>query len=268
MRNLRFLPLAALLLYAFLVPLLWPEPTADFSRALLPPGGDWIAGTDHYGFDLWSRTAAGLRTSLLIGLISACAATAIGMIVGLAAAARGGWVDRVLMRGTDAVNSIPHLILSVVIVALFRGSVAALVLAIALTHWPQVARIVRSTVLSVRESEYVAAAHGAGATGRSVVAGHLLPVAAGQAVIAVAMLVPHAVWHESALSFLGLGLQPDQPSLGTLLDQARADIMTGAWWTLAVPGAVLLAASLSLLALVPRNVLLGDAHAPARKAAP
>ncbi|WP_295624784.1 ABC transporter permease [uncultured Corynebacterium sp.] len=247
--KLRHLPLIALLLFAFLVPPLWPDQTADFSRALLPPGGEWIAGTDHYGFDLWSRTAAGLRTSLFIGLISACAATAIGMIVGLAAAARGGWLDRVLMRGTDAVNSIPHLLLSVVIVALFRGSIPALVLAIALTHWPQVARIVRSTVLSVRESEFVAAARGAGASNAAVMAWHFVPIAAGQAAVAVVMLVPHAVWHESALSFLGLGLQPDQPSLGTLLDQARADILTGAWWTLAVPGAVLLAASLSLVAV-------------------
>lgn len=255
--SLKYLPLAVLLLYAFLVPLIWAEPTADFSRALLPPGGEWIAGTDHYGFDLWARTAAGLGVSLFIGLVSACAATAIGLVIGLVAAVRGGWVDRVLMRGTDAINSIPHLILSVVIVALFRGSIPALVLAIALTHWPQVARVVRSTVLSVRESEFVAAARGAGARGRSVLVGHLLPVAAGQAVIAIVMLTPHAVWHESALSFLGLGLQPDQPSLGTLLDQARADIMTGAWWTLAVPGAVLLAASLSLLALVPRNILVG-----------
>lgn len=268
MRLLRYLPLAALLLYAFAVPLIWPEPAADFSRSLLPPGGGWLAGTDHYGFDLWSRTAAGLRVSLFIGLVSACAATALGMAVGLVAAVRGGWVDRVLMRGTDAVNSIPHLILSVVIVALFRGSIPALVLAIALTHWPQVARVVRSTVLAVRESEFVAAAYGAGASGRSVLVGHLLPVAAGQAVIAVVMLTPHAVWHESALSFLGLGLQPDQPSLGTLLDQARADILTGAWWALVIPGAVLLAASLSLLSLVPREVLLGDAHAPTRKDTP
>lgn len=258
-RLLRYLPLAVLLAYAALVPILSPEPAADFSRALQAPGGEFIAGTDHYGFDLWSRTAAGLRVSLFIGLVSAFAATAIGMLVGLVAAVRGGIVDRVLMRSTDAVNSIPHLILSVVIVSLFKGSIPALVLSIALTHWPQVARVVRSTVLSVRESEFVAAARGAGASGKSVLFGHLMPVAVGQAVIAIVMLTPHAVWHESALSFLGLGLQPDQPSLGTLMDQARGDILTGAWWTLAVPGAVLLAASLSLLTLVPRDILAGGA---------
>lgn len=253
----RHLPLAILLTYAVLVPIISPEPTADFSRALQAPGGEFIAGTDHYGFDLWARTAAGLRVSLFIGLVSAFAATGIGMVVGLAAAVRGGIIDRVLMRATDAINSIPHLILSVVIVSLFKGSVPALVLSIALTHWPQVARVVRSTVLAVRESEFVAAAYGAGARGKYVLLGHLMPVAFGQAVIAIVMLTPHAVWHESALSFLGLGLQPDQPSLGTLMDQARGDILSGAWWTLAVPGAVLLAASLSLLTLVPREILVG-----------
>ncbi|MEJ5918864.1 ABC transporter permease subunit [Corynebacterium sp. H78] len=256
----RFVPLLIVVAFALVVPLIWPAPTADFSRALQAPSSEFIAGTDHYGFDLWTRTALGLRVSLLIGVVSALAATAIGVIVGLLAAAFGGTVDRILMRLTDAVNSIPHLILSVVIVALFRGSITALIISIAITHWTQVARVVRSTVLTARESEYVAASYGAGASRRWVLTNHLLPSAMGQAVIAVLMLVPHAVWHESALSFLGLGLQPDFPSLGTLLDQARADIMLGAWWVLVVPGIALLAASLSLVAVVPKEVLLGSSR--------
>lgn len=253
----RYLPVLIVLAYAVFVPLIWGSPEPDFSRALQPPNGQFLAGTDHYGFDLWTRTALGLRVSLFIGLVAALCATAIGMTVGLVAAVRGGLVDRVLMRMTDAVNSIPHLILSVVIVALFRGSVPALVISIAVTHWAQVARIVRSTVLAARESEYVAASYGAGASSKWVLKNHLLPVAIGQAVVSIVMLTPHAVWHESALSFLGLGLQPDFPSLGTLMDQARGDILIGAWWVLVVPGGVLLAATLSLVALVPRDVLLG-----------
>nr|WP_120492701.1 ATP-binding cassette domain-containing protein [Corynebacterium lactis] len=251
----RYLPLVIVVAYALVVPMIWPAPSADFSRALQAPSGQFIAGTDHYGFDLWTRTALGLRVSLFIGLISALCATAIGLMVGLTAAVRGGLIDRALMRMTDAVNSIPHLILSVVIVALFRGSIPALVISIAVTHWSQVARIVRSTVLAARESEYVAASYGAGADSRWVLRSHLFPVALGQAAVSVMMLTPHAVWHESALSFLGLGLQPDFPSLGTLMDQARGDILTGAWWVLAFPGVALLAATLSLVALVPRDLI-------------
>lgn len=248
------------LAYAIFVPIIWGSPEPDFSRALQPPNAQFIAGTDHYGFDLWTRTALGLRVSLLIGLAAAVCATAIGMTVGLVAAVRGGLVDRALMRITDGVNSIPHLILSVVIVALFRGSVLALVISIAVTHWAQVARIVRSTVLAARESEYVAASYGAGASSKWVLKNHLLSVAVGQAVVSIMMLTPHAVWHESALSFLGLGMQPDFPSLGTLMDQARGDILIGAWWVLVVPGGVLLAATLSLVALIPRDVLLGKSN--------
>lgn len=253
----RYLPLAVVVAYALVVPLIWPTPSADFSRALQAPNGQFIGGTDHYGFDLWTRTALGLRVSLFIGLVSALCATAIGLAVGLIAAVRGGWADRVLMRMTDAVNSIPHLILSVVIVALFRGSIPALVISIAITHWSQVARIVRSTVLAARESEYVAASYGAGADSGWVLRKHLFPVAVGQAVVSIVMLTPHAVWHESALSFLGLGLQPDFPSLGTLMDQASSDIMTGAWWVLVVPGTALLAATLSLVALIPKHLMGG-----------
>lgn len=253
----RYLPLVVVVAYALAVPLIWPTPSADFSRALQAPNGQFIGGTDHYGFDLWTRTALGLRVSLFIGLVSALCATAIGLAVGLTAAVRGGWADRVLMRMTDAVNSIPHLILSVVIVALFRGSIPALVISIAITHWSQVARIVRSTVLAARESEYVAASYGAGADSGWVLRKHLFPVAVGQAVVSIVMLTPHAVWHESALSFLGLGLQPDFPSLGTLMDQASGDIMTGAWWVLVVPGTALLAATLSLVALIPKQLMGG-----------
>lgn len=250
-----YLPLAIVCCYAIGVPLLWPEPTADFARALQPPSGEFIAGTDHYGFDLFTRTALGLRVSLFIGVISALCATTIGVIIGLTAAVRGGIVDRFLMRATDAVNSIPHLILSVVIVALFRGSIPALLISIAITHWPQTARIVRSTVLAARESEYVAASYGAGASKGWVLRQHLFPAAVGQTVVSVMMLIPHAVWHESALSFLGLGLQPDFPSLGTLIDQSRGDILTGAWWVLAVPGVALAVSTLSLVAIVPRQII-------------
>ncbi|AEG82511.1 peptide ABC transporter permease [Corynebacterium ulcerans] len=236
-------------LYGLLIPVFFDAGNPSFSKALKPPSSTNFFGTDHFGFDLFVRTAESLRVSLVIGSLSALVATALGVIVGLIAAAVGGRTDRIIMRLNDAVNSIPHLILSVVIVALFRGSLVAIVLSIALTHWSPVARIVRSSVLAVRTSDYVDASYAAGGPFKWVLIKHLAPAAAGQAVVAMIMLMPHAVWHESALSFLGLGIQADEPSLGTLMDLAREDIMRGAWWALVFPAAVLLATTLSAVSL-------------------
>ena len=240
---------AALLFYAAVIPMVLDEGTPSFSKALQAPSSAHVFGTDHFGFDLFVRTAESLRVSLFIGLTAAAAATALGVLVGLLAAGLGGVVDRIVMRINDAVNAIPHLILTVVIVALFQGSIAAIVGSIALTHWSPVARIVRSAVLTVRTSETVQCSYGAGASFGWVLRKHLAPAASGQAVVAMAMLTPHAVWHESTVSFLGLGIQADEPSLGTLMDLAREDITRGAWWALVFPAAILLLTTLSGVSL-------------------
>lgn len=250
------LTLALVTAYALLGPSLGSS-DAHAAGALRPPSAAHPFGTDHFGFDLLARTAEGLRVSLLVGALAAVASTCAGAVIGLVAATWGGTADRVLMRLTDVVNSVPHLILSVVIVALFRGSIPALVLSIAATHWTQVARVVRATVLSARTAEYVAAAYATGADHRWVLTRHLAPAALGQAAIAITLLLPHAIWHESALSFLGLGIQPDRPSLGTLMDIAGDDIMLGAWWTLLFPALALLATTLSVLALAPKRSRAG-----------
>ncbi|MYR33014.1 ABC transporter permease subunit [Nocardiopsis alba] len=251
-RALRPLPVATLLVligYAVLTPWWAGTQTADFSQALLPPGpGQWF-GTDHSGYDLFVRSAEGLRVSLLIALVCAVVATVLGVAVGAVAATVGGRIDRFLMRATDGVNALPHLLIGVVIVALYPGSLTAIIASISLTHWPQIARVVRAEMLSVRSSEYVEAAYLWGASRGQVLYRHLLPAALPQAAVGLVMLVPHAVWHESTLSFLGLGLSPDEASLGTLLEVARGDVFTGAWWTLAAPAGVLVATTLSVAGL-------------------
>lgn len=241
--------LVALTAYAVLVPLLAPEQVADFAVALRPPSLAHPFGTEHSGYDLFVRVAEGLRVSLLIAAVCAALSTVIGVLVGAGAATLGGRADSVLMRMTDGVNALPHLLLGIVIVALFRGSVPAIIASIALTHWPQVARVIRSQALTVRQSEYVQTAYLAGARRRDVLRRHLIPATAPQAAVALVMLLPHAIWHESTLSFLGLGLSPDRASLGTLLEQARGDILLGAWWTLAAPAAALMLATLAVAGL-------------------
>lgn len=240
--------LAGLVLLAALLPLLRPA-GVDLGQALSAPSATHWLGTDHTGRDLLSRTAEALRVSLTIAAVSALASVVIGVLVGTAAASLGRWLDALLMRSGDAVAALPHLVLGLVVVALFPGSMLAIIASIALTHWPTVARLVRAEALAVRRSEYVDAARLAGASRWEVVRHHLLPAALPQALLAVVLFIPHAVFHESTLSFLGVGLQPSKASLGTLLAQARSDLLLGAWWTLAAPALALTVTTLAVGAL-------------------
>lgn len=222
----------------------------DYARASLPPGPGGLLGTDTAGRSMAAATAAGLRISLLIAATAATVATVFGALAGVAAGWFGGRVDQLLMRLVDGVNTIPHLILGIVLVVFFRGSPVAMVIAIALTHWMQVARIVRTLVLPLRNAEYVQAAAVLGYRRRDVVRWHLLPAVAPQAAINVALLVPHAVWHEATLSFLGVGLAPHQPSLGVLLQTGQLAVFTGAWWQIAVPAVALVAVTVAVSSAV------------------
>ncbi|WP_051026721.1 ABC transporter permease [Nocardia higoensis] len=240
--------LAAVALYALLVPALaGSDPRlTDFAAADLPPSATHWFGTDLSGRDLFERTASGLRVSLLIAAVCAIAATVLGLGVGVAAGALGGRPDRLVMRLVDGVNALPHLLVGIVVVALYPGNIVAIIVSIASTHWTQVARIARAEVRIARTAAYVEAARLAGASGLRVTATHLAPAAAGQALVAMVLLLPHAIWHESTLSFLGLGLPPDRASLGTLLQDARAAVLTGSWWTLTFPALALIVTTLAV----------------------
>lgn len=240
--------LAALALYAVLVPLLdgTDDRLTDFAAARLAPSGAHWFGTDGAGRDLFGRAAAGLGTSLLVALGAALLATVLGVLIGAGSAWAGGWTDRVVMRIADTANALPHLLLGIVIVALFRGNALAVVLSIGSTHWVQVARIARAEALGLRDRDYVTAAVLAGAGRRHVLTRHLLPAVAPQALIAVTLLLPHAVWHESTLSFLGFGLPPHEPSLGTLLAESRSSLLLGGWWTLVFPAGLLVLTTLAV----------------------
>lgn len=233
---------------AIILPMVTGEQVADFAAALRPPGFGHLGGTDHSGYDLAVRTAEGLRISLLMAAICAVTATMLGILVGVGSIAAGGWLDAVVMRVVDGVNALPHLVVGIVIAALWRGDPLAIILSISLTHWPSVARVVRAELLSGAEAGWVESARLAGASRWFIARNHLLPVVGGQALVAMIMLLPHAVWHESTLSFLGVGLSPDRASLGTLLGQARGDVMLGAWWTLVVPAGALIVTALSFAA--------------------
>lgn len=223
-----------------------PTPASSTSPPTSSPSTEHLFGTDLLGRDVFVRCAQGLRISLALAALAAVISTVAGVVVGTVSAAVGGWFDAITMRVVDATNALPHLLLGVVIAALWRGQWWAIVASIGLTHWTQVARIVRAEVLRVRTGDHVAAAVASGSSRAQVWATHLLPSVVPQALVAVVLLLPHAVWHESALSFLGVGLPPNDPSLGTLLEDARSGVLAGGWWLLVFPGGALTAACLAI----------------------
>lgn len=242
---------AAVVLAVLIVPpvVQLDQQAVDLALKLQPPSPAHPFGTDDVGRDLLLRCVYGLRVSLLVGLVAALAATVIGTAVGAAAAAFGGWTDRVVMRLVDTFSSVPHLLLGIFIVAMFRPGVWPVIVSVALTHWLSTARIVRSEVLSLRARPFVDAAISGGASRWRVTVRHLLPGVLPQAGLAAVLMVPHAMWHESALSFLGLGLPSHQASLGNLVQSARSSLLAGDWWPTLFPGLFLIVPTLAVAGL-------------------
>jgi len=177
--------------------------------------------------------------------IAALVALVIGVGVGVLAGTLGGWVDGALMRIVDFLSSQNHLLFGLLIVVLFRptlGAAGAVLLSVGLTHWLALAWIVRGELLSLRDRPFVAAAIGGGASRVRLVVRHFLPHLAPATCVALVLLLPHAIFHESVLSFLGVGLPPHDPSLGILIAAGQRSLLAGAWWISLLPGLLILAA--------------------------
>lgn len=243
--------LAVLIAAVIIVPLVvnLNQQVVDLAAANRPPQWAHPFGTDELGRDVLLRCVYGLRVSLLAGVVAALVSTVIGTLIGALAGAAGGWVDRVLMRLVDAVASVPHLLLGVVIVAVLGPSLSSVVLSIALTHWLSSARIVRSEILSLRTRPFIDAAIVGGSSRLRILGRHLLPNVAPQVLLASTLMVPHAVWHETALSFLGLGMPPHMASIGNMINDAQRSLLTGGWWMSLAPGLVLVIATLAISGL-------------------
>ncbi|GAA2634614.1 ABC transporter permease [Streptomyces axinellae] len=241
----------AVVLAVVLVPLLFPldEQAVDMANKLRPPSPAHPFGTDDVGRDVLLRCVYGLRVSLLVGVVAALASTVIGTAVGAAAGAAGGRTDRMVMRVVDVFSSVPHLLLGIFIVAMFRPGVWPVVVSVGLTHWLSTARIVRAEMLSLRSRPFIDAAISGGASRLRVAVRHLLPGVLPQAGLAAVLMVPHAIWHESALSFLGLGLPTHRASLGNMIQDARGTLLAGDWWPTLFPGLFIIVPTLALAGL-------------------
>ena len=227
---------------AIFAPFVAPQdPTAiDLQLVDQPPSVHHWLGGDRSGRDVWSRVIYGIRVSLVVGFGAVGLYVLIGTLLGLFSGFAGGAVDQLLMRLTDTVLSIPTLLLVIVFASVVGPSLYSVIAAIGLLGWPGTARIVRGQVLSLREAEFVMAARALGARSPHIAARHLLPNLFGPLTVVATFGVANAILLEAALSFLGLGVQPPTPSLGGMINQARApSVLHDIPWLWIPPGIVI-----------------------------
>jgi peptide/nickel transport system permease protein len=214
--------------------------TTDLQMVDQPPSiGHWLGG-DRSGRDVWSRVVYGTRVSLVVGFGAVGLYVLIGTLLGVISGFAGGVIDQLLMRLTDTVLSIPTLLLVIVFASVVGPSLYSVIGAIGLLGWPGTARIVRGQMLSLREAEFVMAARALGASSRHIAVRHLLPNIFGPLTVVATFGVASAILLEAALSFLGLGVQPPTPSLGDMINQARApSVLHDLPWLWVPPGIVI-----------------------------
>ena len=228
---------AVLLTMAVGAPALAPYPPLEPHPAdrLTPPSGRYLLGTDDIGRDNLSRIIYGARVSLAVGAISIGLALVVGVALGLASGYRGGAVDAVISRALDGLLAFPAIVLAIALMAVLGPSLYNAMLAIGIIYVPAFARITRANVLSLREQEFVEAARALGAPDRYVVLRAILPNCLSAIIVQTSLGVGYAILVEASLSFLGLGIQPPDPSWGSMLSQGR-NFLHQAWWFATFPG--------------------------------
>jgi len=223
----------------------------NLGAKLMPPGshergwGWHLLGTDHLGRDILSRMVHGARVSLFVAVIAVLISGTIGTAVGLLSGYRGGRVDDVLMRVTEVQLACPFILLALAVAAVLRPNLRNTVAVLAISGWVIYAKVVRSRVLSLRESEFLAAARALGATGSRLVLRHLLPNMLSTCIVLATVEAARMIILESALSFLGLGVQPPNASWGGMLRDGKLYI-SSAWWYTTFPGLAIMLTVLGL----------------------
>jgi peptide/nickel transport system permease protein len=218
-----------------------PDPiVGQLSESALPPfSPGHLLGTDPNGRDLLSRVLHGGQTSLLIGCLAIIVSGLVGIAAGAAAGYFGGWTDTIVSRLLEAQMSLPLLLMLLLVVGLFGPSIVVITAVIAFAQWPEPARITRALVLVEREKPYVAASRVLGLHRVAIIARHVIPNILQQVLVVVLLLLAQAVLLESALAFLGAGVQRPYPTWGGIISDGRELFVTGRWWLVTVPGIVI-----------------------------
>ena len=238
--------LSFFILVAIFAPLIAPyNPDEMVENETLAPSLKHPFGTDDLGRDILSRTIYGARISLTVGIVAVSIAVIIGTLVGAIAGYYGGLTDGVIMRFVDIMLSFPSIFLILAIQAMLTPNIYNVMIVIGITSWMGVARLVRGEYLRIRELQYVEAARAIGCSDFRIIFRHILPNAQAPIIVAATLGMAGAILTESALSFLGMGVQPPMPSWGNMLMDAQA-YMRDAPWMAVIPGLLILIAVLSL----------------------
>jgi peptide/nickel transport system permease protein len=211
-----------------------PGAVDPFARSL-PPSAAHPFGTDLLGRDLAARTLAALAMSVQLGLLAAALSTVIAATLGLLAAL-GRWADRLVGIATELALGLPHFVLVLMVAYAAGGGATGVTVAVALTHWPRLARVLRHEAQTVAASDYVAISRALGRSPWWIARRHLAPHLLPQLVAGFILIFPHAILHEAGLSFIGLGLPPHLPSIGVMLADSMRALTAGAWWAALFPG--------------------------------
>ena len=237
------------------VPHFFGDPTAIDTttlaqESLQPPSAAHPFGTDKLGRDILSRTVYGAQVSIMVGVVAVGISVIVGLILGAIAAYWGGWWDSIVMRTADVFFAFPYVLFAITLIAVLGPGVQNVFIAIGILGWPSIARVFRSSILSIKENEYVDAARSMGASDRRIISRHIMPNSVAPIIVLATMSIGGAILTEAALSFLGMGVQPPAPSWGNMLSEARSFLFTAPWLML-YPG-------LAILTTVLGFVLLGD----------
>ena len=228
-----FFLLVIIALIAVFAPLIAPyDPyTQDLSRINEPPSSDHWFGTDDVGRDLFSRVVYGTRISMLVGVVCEAICVPIGVILGALAGYFGGWVDAVISRIIEIFASFPTILFAIAVMFILGPGIMNIFIAIGVIGWTGLARMIRGQIMQLKEKVFVEAARASGASNMKIIFRHLIPNCLSTIIVVITLDIPGDIMLESTLSFVGLGVQPPDPSWGSMISEGRKFIRQNVWYS-------------------------------------